>query len=205
MSIILTRRTKPIYPFLRLLYIKQQAMKYVLFTFITLFSLSALTSPAQSRSAKYPDPPVASSNTKYPMTLTPAEWKIRLTADQYYILRQQGTERAFTGKYDHFYQKGTYYSAASLQPVFSSDTKFDSRTGWPSFFAPINPDAVRLVKDNSDGMERLEVVDSKSGSHLGHVFDDGPSPTGKRYCMNSAALIFVPEGSQPPATSQALK
>ena len=155
-----------------------------------------------SQSKKYPDPPIAKPGTVYAVQLKDEEWKTKLTEDQYYILRTQGTERPFTGKYDHFYKKGTYYSAATLQPVFSSDTKFDSGTGWPSFFAPITPDAVRLVVDNSDGMERLEVVDSKSGSHLGHVFDDGPSPTGKRYCMNSAALIFVPEGGKPPASAK---
>src|SRR5579872_3116728 len=177
-------------------------MKHAIWIIAVFLSLHSLSASAQSKNIKYADPSVANAKTVYPMTLTPAEWKARLTPDQYYILRQAGTERAFTGKYDHFYEKGTYYSAASLQPVFSSETKFDSHTGWPSFFAPISPDAVRLVLDHSDGMTRWEVVDSKSGSHLGHVFDDGPAPTGKRYCMNSAALIFVPAGGAPPTSSK---
>ncbi len=140
--------------------------------------------------------------TGYSMNLTEAEWKERLTEAQFYILRQKGTEAPGSGKYDKFYEKGTYYSAASLQPVFSSDAKFDSKTGWPSFSSPISDDAIKLVEDKSDGMTRLEVVDSKSGSHLGHLFDDGPKPTGKRYCLNSPSLIFVPEGGNPPTSSK---
>ena len=135
---------------------------------------------------------------KYEIEMTEKEWKSRLSPEQYYILRDRGTERAFTGKYDGFKGEGTYYSAATLQPVFSSDTKYDSKSGWPSFFAPTSDDAIKLVMDTSFGWNRLEVVDAKSGSHLGHVFDDGPAPTGKRYCLNSDALIFVPKGGKPP-------
>ena len=158
----------------------------------------------QNGNQNYPNPSLAENKTKYPIVLTDAQWRAKLTKEQYFILRQQGTERSGSGKYDHFYEKGTYYSAATLQPLFSSETKFNSGTGWPSFYAPINADAIRLVRDNTDGMERMEVVDSKSGSHLGHVFDDGPKPTGKRYCLDSDALLFVPAGGKPPVSSKPL-
>lgn len=154
---------------------------------------------ANAQSKKFPNPSVADKKTVYPLQFTDAQWREKLTKEQYYIVRQSGTERPFTGAYDHTTKKGTYYSAASHQPLFSSDHKFDSGTGWPSFYAAISPNAVKLVRDGSDGDDRWEVVDSMTGSHLGHVFDDGPAPTGKRYCMNSAALIFVPEGGTPPA------
>ena len=138
------------------------------------------------------------SSESYPVELTEAEWKQRLTSLQYHILREKGTERAFTGEYDKNYDEGTYHSAATGQPLFSSEAKFDSRTGWPSFYQPIEPTAVILKQDNDLGMTRVEVVDSSSGSHLGHVFEDGPDPTGLRFCLNSAALIFVSKGANPP-------
>ena len=137
-------------------------------------------------------------NITYPIELSEEEWKARLMDFEYHVLREKGTERAFTGKLNKEYREGTYYSAATGQPLFSSEAKFDSGTGWPSFYEPISPDAVKLIEDNSYGMRRIEAVDSLSGSHLGHVFQDGPKPTGLRYCMNSASLIFVPEGEEPP-------
>lgn len=134
----------------------------------------------------------------YPIELSDEEWKERLTPFQYKVLREKGTERAFTGEYDKVYDIGVYYSAATGQPLFSSEAKFSSGTGWPSFYKAISQDSVVLKEDNSLFMRRVEVLDSSSGSHLGHVFNDGPEPTGLRYCINSASLIFVSEGEKPP-------
>jgi len=136
---------------------------------------------------------------QYEVSRTEAEWRKLLSPDAFYILRNAGTERPYTGKYFDNKQAGIYYSAATGQPLFVSDTKYDSGCGWPSFFEPIVPGAVFYRTDKTFGMARTEVIDSRSGSHLGHVFNDGPPPTGLRYCMNSGAMIFVGINEDPPA------
>jgi peptide-methionine (R)-S-oxide reductase len=122
-----------------------------------------------------------------------SEWKKQLTPTQYEVLRQKATERPFTGEYVHHKADGTYTCAACGQELFGSDTKFDSGSGWPSFYDAIDKSKIELRSDHSHGMERVEVLCRRCGGHLGHVFPDGPKPTGQRYCINSASLDFKPQ------------
>lgn len=122
-----------------------------------------------------------------------AEWREELSPEEFHVLRQKGTERAFTGEYNDCKEPGTYLCRACGQALFESDAKYDSGSGWPSFYQPIGEDRVTEERDMSHGMIRTEVMCSRCGSHLGHVFPDGPRPTGLRYCMNSLSLRHEPE------------
>lgn len=150
-----------------------------------------------------PNNPYYSRTDRTRLNVADAEWKRVLPPDLYEISRHAATERAFTGKYWNYTGKGTYYCAACGNRLFRSDAKFASECGWPSFFEQLDPSSVVFKADHSHGMNRTEALCGRCGGHLGHLFDDGPLPTGKRYCMNSIALEFVPDGATADLTEEA--
>ena len=139
---------------------------------------------------------VGSADSKSEQNKSEQEWQQELDAEQYHVLREKGTERAFTGKYWDLKDKGVYNCAACGEPLFTSETKYDSGSGWPSFYQPAAEESVEELVDHSHGMIRTEVVCKKCDSHLGHVFPDGPPETGLRYCINSASLDFEAENEE---------
>ncbi len=173
----------------------------LLFLFVSVLSLNAACSqkrdvaantarPARAGKAYFQPKAVTGKPDEFPVRKTEADWRKVLTPAQFYILREDGTEHPYSSKLYNNHVAGSYYCAADHNLLFTSDTKFDSGTGWPSFFAPATDGSVKVNSDTSFGMSRDEIVCAKCGGHLGHVFTDGPAPTGQRYCMDGDALTF---------------
>lgn len=157
--------------------------------FLSFVTLSACSQVNKNTSVQTDS--LALKKDKFPITKTESEWRSILSPIAFDVMVKEGTEPPFKNPYHNNHQKGIYVSAATGEPLFSSEDKFDSGTGWPSFTKPINDKAVIWTKDTSYGMTRDEIIETNTGLHLGHVFNDGPTPTGLRYCINSAALKFV--------------
>lgn len=173
---------------------KQVFSLLVLLSFVLISCEAQTTKPNEKKNTmsetKKPGNPVYSKTDSGKVNMSEEEWKKILPSDVYYIARQKGTERPWTSKFEKFDEVGTYYCAACGNPLFKSDTKFDSGCGWPSFYEPISKGSIIYTPDNSHGMQRTEVQCGRCKAHLGHVFEDGPPPTGLRYCINGVILDF---------------
>ena len=166
-------------------------MRYLTLLLLSIVTLNGCTQISSDQSVQIES---EANDTTEKVVKTEQEWKSVLSDEEFYILRMKGTEKPYSGEYVHHHEEGVYHCAACNAALFRSDTKFDV-CGWPSFFDPVNESAITYAKDESHGMIRTEVMCSRCGGHLGHVFDDGPKPTGLRYCINSISLDFVPDDS----------